>query len=294
MKKKGFTILETMVVLAVIVIIIGIAGARSKGMKDQALIGRAKTELKELQLSVFSYYYNSNPRVYPPTSTTVAASYLVTAKPQMITSPLYDPWGATSTTEYNYKLSNNGQYFVISSVGPNGTIGSCLAAGTRILLADGTTKTVENLQVGDILLSSNGAKNKVLDIGAMPKQDRKIYAFNGGDYFVTADHPFSTKNGWAALDPKLAQEMHPGLKVVKLDIGSELLTRTGVVHINKIVFKAFKDSVVYNPHLDGSHDYFADGFLVHNIAVGGISISDTGVVSGKGADDICVTNGTGC
>jgi len=294
MKKKGFTILEIMVVLAVIVIIIGIAGARSKGMKDQALISRANTELKQLQLAVVSYYYNSSPHVYPPTSTTVAASYLVSANPQIIRSSLYDPWGATATTEYNYVLSSNGQYYAISSVGPNGVIGSCLAAGTKILLADGTTKAVEHLQVGDVLSGSNGAKNKVLDIGAMPKQDRKIYSFNGGDYFVTVDHLFSSKNGWAAIDPKLAQETHPGLKVTKLAVGSELVTRTAVVRINKIVFKAFKDSIVYNPQLDGSHDYYADGFLVHNVPKVGISISDAGVVSGKGADDICVTNGSGC
>jgi len=294
MKNKGFTILEILVVLSVIAILIGIAVPRLKGMQDQANISKAKAELKTLQAAIVSYYTNTSPNAYPPTSTTVATTSLITATPQIISTALYDPWGATSTTEYNYVLSANGQYYVIASVGPNGTFGSCLAAGTRILLADGTTKMVENLQVGDILLGSNGAKNKVLDVGVMPKQDRKIYSFNDGNYFVTVDHPFSTKNGWAAIDPKLAQKTHPGLKVTKLDVGSELITRTGMVRIDKIDFKAFKDSVVYNPRLDGSHDYYANGFLVHNPPPGTISISDTGVVSGISGDDICRTNGTGC
>jgi len=296
MNKKSFTILEILVVLAVVALLIGIAVPRLRGMQDQSNIARVKVELSSLKSAVESYYANISPHVYPPTTTTLGASYLVTANPQIITIPFYDPWGATSTTEYNYKLSTNGQYYVISSVGPNGAIGSCLTAGTKIILADGTTKAVEHLQVGDVLLGSNGAKNKVLDIGAMPKQDRKIYSFNGGNYFVTVDHLFSTKNGWAALDPELAQEMHPGLKVTKLAVGSELVTRTGVVRINKIDFKAFKDSVVYNPQLDGSHDYYADGFLVHNSPAppAGISIDNSGNVTGKGADDICVTNGNGC
>jgi|GEM_PF-1503414 len=293
MNKKGFTILEILVVLSVIAILIGIAVPRLKGMQDQANISKAKAELKTLQAAIVSYYTNSSPNAYPPTSTTVATTSLITATPQIISTALYDPWGATATTEYNYVLSANGQYYVISSVGPNGAIGSCLAAGTKVLLADGKTKMVEKLLVGDILLGLNGAKNKVLDVGVMPKQDRKIYSFNGGDYFVTADHPFSTKTGWAAIDPKLAQEMHSGMKVEKLDVGSELVTRTGIVHIDKIDFKAFKDSVVYNPQLDGSHDYYADGFLVHN-AVGGLGISNAGVVSGIGGDDICRTNGSGC
>jgi len=294
--KKGFTILEILVVLSVIAILIGIAVPRLKGMQDQANISKAKAELRALQAAIVSYYTNTSPNAYPPTSTTVGATYLTTATPQIISSPLYDPWGATSTTEYKYVLSSNGKYYVIGSVGPNGTIGSCFAAGTEIMLATGTTKTVEKLQIGDILLGSNGAKNKVLDIGVMPKEDRKIYSFNGGDYFVTADHPFSTKaGGWAALDPKLAEEMHPGMKTDKLDIGTELMTHNGSLRVEKIDFKAVKDSVVYNPQLDGSHDYYADGFLVHNNAPPpSFGIGDDGVVTGKAGDDICVTNGSGC
>jgi len=105
-----------------------------------------------------------------------------------------------------------------------------------------------------------------------------------------------TKQGWKAIDPKRAHKQHPQLKVGQLQVGDELVTRTGMISLKKSDFKILKNTGVYNPQLDGSHDYYADGFLVHNAPVGwaGPTITPGGSVQNKGPDDICVSNGTGC
>ncbi len=297
MNKKAFTILELVIVLSVLAILIGIAIPRMSGMQQAGQITQVKAELQTLQAAVESYYSNSSPSTYPGTpgsaTTTLGADYLVSATPQVITSPLYDPFNPTPATEYNYYLSANGQYYVIGSMGPNGQWG-CFISGTKVLLANGHTKAIESLQAGDVLLGSQQARNKFVHFKVMPKEDRKIYAFNGGRYFVTDDHLFMTDHGWKALNPKTAQKQHSGINVGLLQVGDGLVGRTGLIRLKKIAFKIFKDVVVYNPQLDGSHEYYADGFLVHNPPpVVSPTVSAAGVVS-KAGDDICVTNGTGC
>lgn len=121
MKKQGFTILEILVVLAVLAILIGIAVPRIKGMQEQANITKAKTELKTIQLAVESYYLNHGE--YPDSNGgnefVLTSKYLLApqANPQIISGAMIDPFGFGKFTEYFYKTSSNGQYYVIGSVG---------------------------------------------------------------------------------------------------------------------------------------------------------------------------------
>ena len=299
MNKKAFTILELVIVLSVLVILIGIAIPRIKGMQQAGQIAQVKAELQTMQTAVESCYSNSAPHAYPGNPgngvNNIAANYLVSATPQIISGPFYDPFNPTSSTEYAYYISSNGAYYVISSMGPNGAWG-CFVSGTKILLADGKTKTIESLKAGDVLLGAQQARNKVVHLQVLAPEDRKIYAFNGGRYFVTGDHLFMTKQGWKAIDPKIAQKQHPDLKVGQLKVEDELVTRAGLIPLEGIRSERRKKAVVYNPQLDGSHDYYADGYLVHNVlpVYGGPTITIGGSVQNKGPDDICVTNGTGC
>jgi len=65
--KKAFTILELVIVLSVLVILIGIAIPRMKGMQQAGQITQIKAELQTLQAAVESYYSNSSPSAYPGT-----------------------------------------------------------------------------------------------------------------------------------------------------------------------------------------------------------------------------------
>jgi type II secretory pathway pseudopilin PulG len=132
--KKGFTILELLFIVSILVILIGIAIPRFKKLQDKGRMAQANAELQATQTAVESYYRHQTPPAYPPSSLTVGASHLVKAIPQIESTPLYDPFGATSTTEYGYLSSSNRQYYVIFSVGANGLPGikSILDNGTVI------------------------------------------------------------------------------------------------------------------------------------------------------------------
>jgi prepilin-type N-terminal cleavage/methylation domain-containing protein len=120
MPKKAFSILEILVVLTVLAILIGIAIPRISGMQQQGNLAKVRAELKTLKAAIESYNTFSNHHGYPPSSTILQASYLVNASPQIISNILYDPFGATPTTEYNYLSSSNGAYYIVWSAGTSG------------------------------------------------------------------------------------------------------------------------------------------------------------------------------
>lgn len=127
---------EILFIVAILAILITIQLPKSGGVQDQAYISRAQGELKAIQLGVTSYYMNRNPHAYPPTTTTLTASYLTSATPRIIKDVLYDPFGATATTEYTHKLSTNGKYYIIYSLGA-GRQGSAT-------ISDNGTGTISN------------------------------------------------------------------------------------------------------------------------------------------------------
>jgi len=146
MNKKGFTILEILVVLSVIAILISVAVPRLKGMQDQANISKVKAELKAEQSSLESYYTNASPNAYPATTTTLGTT-LIAATPQILPSALTDPFAAAGT-QYNYIL--NGKFYSIWSVGTagDGSI-SAISSTTGAVTKAGTA--------GSVLCITNGS-----------------------------------------------------------------------------------------------------------------------------------------
>jgi prepilin-type N-terminal cleavage/methylation domain-containing protein len=107
--RKGFTILELLIVIAVIAILVGIALPRFKGMQDEGNIARAKGELRMLQTAVESYYIHNN-NTLPAALTT-----LQTAVPQIAPSVIpTDPFGGAA---YGYAKGGT-TWFVLYSKGP--------------------------------------------------------------------------------------------------------------------------------------------------------------------------------
>ena len=108
MKTKGFTLIEILIVIAVISILIGIALPRFKGMQEEGNITKAKGELRTLQTAVESYYIH-NDNTYPGSLVNVT-----TQRPQIVSSVPNDPFGGTN---YGYAIGGTNLY-VIYSVGP--------------------------------------------------------------------------------------------------------------------------------------------------------------------------------
>jgi len=117
---KGFTILEILVVLAVLAILIGTALPRVKGMQDQVRITKAQREVGVLKAAMESYKITHGEFPNP-----LKLISLVNATPQLIAEKnLIDPFG-------NYYISfhpgDDSRYYVIYSRGleANSSVGTC-------------------------------------------------------------------------------------------------------------------------------------------------------------------------
>lgn len=120
MFKKAFTLIEILAVISVLGILIALAIPRFAGMQQNANLTKAQGEIQTITTAVESYYSFNPNKVYPPTTVSLQSTYLINASPQVLTKVIYDPFGATATTEYNYLGSANGKYYVIWSVGVTG------------------------------------------------------------------------------------------------------------------------------------------------------------------------------
>jgi prepilin-type N-terminal cleavage/methylation domain-containing protein len=123
-RRKGFTILELLIVIAVIAILVGIALPRFKGMQDEGNIAKAKGELRTLQTAVESYAIHNN-GVLP-----AALTNLTTAIPSIVGTTLpTDPFGGGA---YGYNQDSGN--FVIWSIGPalNGSASISTTAGATL------------------------------------------------------------------------------------------------------------------------------------------------------------------
>ncbi len=145
MKSRGFTLIELLIVMAVIAILIGIALPSFRGMQQEARKTRAQGDVRTIKMAVEAYYMDHQ-NTYP-----AEANYQATLQasvPQILTSTLYDPFGATSTTQYLYSLDTHNpataNYYIISSVSPSGvatatvsTTGTITASSDAIYASNG-------------------------------------------------------------------------------------------------------------------------------------------------------------
>lgn len=132
--KRGFTLIELMIVMAVIAILIGITLPRFKGMQDEGNIAKVKGELRTLQTAVESYYiHNSN--AYPTDTSAVAfQTALAGATPSIVTSVPTDPF-SSSSADYVYVLGGtNDKNWIIYSAGPDGD-------GVAAIVSDAVSET---------------------------------------------------------------------------------------------------------------------------------------------------------
>ncbi len=121
--RRGFTLIEMMIVIAVIAILAGISLPYFKGMQDEGNTAKAAGELRTLATAIESYYIHHHPKAYPddssPTAWQSASIAATTTSPRIVTAVLNDPFAPTQ--EYGYYLSVNEKYYVVFSVGADGT-----------------------------------------------------------------------------------------------------------------------------------------------------------------------------
>lgn len=157
----------------------------------------------------------------------------------------------------------------------------CFVAGTQILLENGLTKNIEDVSVGDYVVSfdlvnSESKIGKVLNI--FSKKTDKIVEYNfsdGSTLKATLDHPIYVINkGWCNYlgEPEqhnsvLSEVKNPikKIEIEKIRIDDVVKLHNGYVKlVDMIVIE--ESTLVYNlSEIEKYHTYFANNVLVHNL-----------------------------
>ncbi len=141
---------------------------------------------------------------------------------------------------------------------------SCLASDVKVSLADGSSKKVSELKLGDVVKGSTG-DHKVIAANTYQSSLRVLHGINGGGELLTGDHPLHTKDGWKVINP-LAAEIYakkPGFAATVLAVGDVLITDKGEVVVKSIERHAKIDPITtYNIKVEGNAGFYANGIEV--------------------------------
>jgi hypothetical protein len=153
----------------------------------------------------------------------------------------------------------------VTSSGSSSGCGCCFIGSTKIMMSNGTYKSIEEIDIGDevtgrIVAGALGL-NKVIGIFKHDIKNQNLYSINDSDYFFTEDHPFMTQDGWKSLNPELTSKTTK-LLVKKLTNSDLVITQRVAKNIKNISSKK-ENVVVYSLVLDGDKTYYANDYLVY-------------------------------
>lgn len=157
-----------------------------------------------------------------------------------------------------------------SSSTPSGYGLGCFAEGTLILMGDGSTSPIEDIQEGDQVSAYDFGSDEVVSasvVGLFPQQfrdDWKTLSFDSSVSLTSTEcHPYWTQEeGWASLDPEKTRDLYD-LEVALLERDMYCLTDSGEwVLLSSVEDAPAQDT--YNIQVKDHHNYFASGILVHN------------------------------
>lgn len=161
---------------------------------------------------------------------------------------------------------------------------SCFLEGSLILMADGTTKEIQDVAVGDYVVGAFGERNQIIAKDIVTLGNRWMYSING-EHETSGEHPhvsperqfYSIDVGdiykeWGQrfecelADGSLELWTNVGLtktKVKPLEIGLTLIKDTGPRIVETIEpYRLPPETRLYNFVVGGSHTYFVDGYAV--------------------------------
>ena len=177
-----------------------------------------------------------------------------------------NPTQSNQAANKNYVDYLDGFYTVFLSM-------CCFNAGTKITMADGTLKNIEDVEIGDYVMSYDlkHKTNYVTRVKGLPKNtnstDIAILTFSNKQTLTMTDyHPILTADGWKSLT---GYHNYP-----ILEIGDMVITSDGTaVKIIDIQQKTVQAYTTYNLDVqdfeevlddDTDDNFFANGICVHN------------------------------
>ncbi|MBD8066998.1 hypothetical protein IC608_16120 [Devosia sp. PTR5] len=208
--------------------------------------------------------------------------------------------GTTSAVDAYVRDIESGVKGILTTGGINTDIfstGFCFAPGTQILLENGTTKSIEHVEVGDIVLSfdaesAGGAGSLVpARVSRLFENICNEFVVLDNGLTVTPHHEFLTEGGlFLPISRILASE-----GIVFNDKGQPCSITGRRIHYSDQTSSLFEQGVVYHsnfegnlaqaPHIikgwktfnfevEGLHTYVAGGLRVHNQSVSAANLSD--------------------
>jgi hypothetical protein len=158
--------------------------------------------------------------------------------------------------------------------------GGCFTEGTLITMSDGSTKPIEDVIVGEQILSYNVHTGTVEPDMVVTTSKPVVNTLaeitvDGQFIWCTPDHPFYVQNkGWSSLTPAITKTNY-GMTVEQLEESDTLLRidlkrQVNPVTLNTVKIKTMPNTQTYNlSHVEHNNNFFANGILVHNKGRGG-------------------------
>jgi hypothetical protein len=160
----------------------------------------------------------------------------------------------TSTLLVTSKTLVNGQMVITTStMSQADEWRACLAAGTSVLMKDGSYENIEDIQAGDSVVSLDATTGKRIDTSVTSVIHRQ--------------DPIITINGVlkAAPDEPLYLANRQTTMAGSLKIGDRLLSENGSpIVVSKIAYSA-AEVPTYDLILQNGQNFFADGYLVQSV-----------------------------
>ncbi len=147
----------------------------------------------------------------------------------------------------------------------------CFVKGTKITMFDYTTKNIEDVKIGDIVITYN-EETKLQEPGevtniASPVKNNIVEYKLSNDVIIksTTCHPYWViGKGWSSFDKELTKKLYD-FDVEQILENDILLTIDNKeVIVDKITELITKEVTTYNLEILGNHTYYANGILVHN------------------------------
>ena len=144
----------------------------------------------------------------------------------------------------------------------------CFVSGSKVLMADFTTKNIESVIVDDLVINQSGKVNKVTKLHHHPMIDRWLYKINES-LEMTDCHPILTSKGWKSFNPDKTREIHPDLNIVgELEMLDVLINydQESESYTSDLTSIAKRKTLVpvFNIDVDGDDTFVVNSFVVHN------------------------------
>ena len=183
---------------------------------------------------------------------------------------------STFNVQIFIKLAGNSrdlyQHSSFDDIIVQGLSGCCFPAGTKITMADGSYKNIEDVKSGDWVKCYN-VKHEITSkwmVKMLGNPIHPVYEINNGLICTTVDHPFYIKKsddsiGWGVIDTKRGEKvnLYNG-KFLKLDVGDFLFTSDKEwIKITSII-PSNEQVQTYNIlSFSGGRTYYANDILVY-------------------------------